>query len=721
MVSGLLYRSFKELGGAVTTPRWFKILFTLSLSGMLTLVIACAREGALDQPVQTNDGKAQSRLSNEPTESLVATRPMVPRKRQSEIYEPIEAKIAVDMSQRKINARVFVRSSAGIETVDLTGEIQPDASATLLDIQPISKTQNRLIATAYCPDKDACKNVILNVHYKVNSQSFKRQFASRPLVEPKESDEESEESEKPEDTNKDANNNSPNSSENNSNSETASDAVPSETQSNKGKKEKDEEIFDHGEQNPEDPNNELVGRDQMAEFVGAPLNEEIAAQIWDRPEKPQPIPPPVKSEKLPVEEPTGMTENKDDKRVNSKSGTDAKAGTGANSKSDSTSGPAPTTSAPTSPSSPPSQGETSQQPDPEQKITPTSAPSAPQQDPVNPTPTTQPPEAQAPAQVPTTEPQPRSVSLPQPQPRPQVPQKKSEKTKTAPQDRPKSVVPISMTAQTGAPGEANPDQQRIPSQPPASAASTSSAPSPSRTEAKERELAPFMNLIEGGRAVGPHFTIYSKSKKNGKKRIADQGSLEDASPMPEEGNAFNQLHTGRETHWGTGMMITLLVNATDYFKTKYYPDTTIFIGDIARRKGGDFGAHNSHQSGLDADIPYFDNPGFPKVTNGKGGVKPSFDFAKHWQFFRLVASQKIIRDGETTTALNRIFVNPAIKKGFCAWAKKHDLLKDPFDARIMMRLRATSGHDKHFHLRLKCSPHYPECQDQVEPPETTEC
>jgi len=131
--------------------------------------------------------------------------------------------------------------------------------------------------------------------------------------------------------------------------------------------------------------------------------------------------------------------------------------------------------------------------------------------------------------------------------------------------------------------------------------------------------------------------------------------------------------------------------------------------------------HASHQSGLDADIPYFDNPGFPKVTADKGQMKSSFNFAKHWQFFRLIANQKIIRDGKPTTVLNRIFVNPVVKKGFCAWSKQHDLLKEALDAQIMMRLRPAGGHDKHFHLRLKCSPHYPDCQDQVEPPETTGC
>lgn len=214
----------------------------------------------------------------------------------------------------------------------------------------------------------------------------------------------------------------------------------------------------------------------------------------------------------------------------------------------------------------------------------------------------------------------------------------------------------------------------------------------------EQKIAPFLDLTDGGKAVG----FYT------------DGKIEKATLLPEKGEAFQQVYTERDTHWGTGMIVSMIENASEYLVTKWYPGTVVMIGDVAKKFGGDIGTHASHQSGLDADIPYIGNKGFDRVI-ANGEVKSSFDYMKNWQFLRLIANQKIVQDGRTTTVLNRVFMNPVIHKGFCAWAQKSDLLKNPLDQEIMSRIRPWEGHDKHFHVRLKCSPHYPACRNQQEP------
>lgn len=146
------------------------------------------------------------------------------------------------------------------------------------------------------------------------------------------------------------------------------------------------------------------------------------------------------------------------------------------------------------------------------------------------------------------------------------------------------------------------------------------------------------------------------------------------------------------------------------------------IGDISSQFGGPISSrHKSHENGLDADIPYIGSDKFEKMLDENGHIRNDFEFRKNWQFWRIVASQRLYQDGEQITVLSRIFVNPSIKSGLCAWAKRTGIIGNALDADILRRIRPWDGHDKHFHMRLRCSPHYPACRNQVEPPRGTGC
>ena len=61
--------------------------------------------------------------------------------------------------------------------------------------------------------------------------------------------------------------------------------------------------------------------------------------------------------------------------------------------------------------------------------------------------------------------------------------------------------------------------------------------------------------------------------------------------------------------------------------------------------------------------------------------------------------------------VDRIFINPAIKKHLCGKYENEDWLR---------KLRPWWGHDGHFHVRLSCPPDNPKCGD-LESPTDIEC
>ena len=125
----------------------------------------------------------------------------------------------------------------------------------------------------------------------------------------------------------------------------------------------------------------------------------------------------------------------------------------------------------------------------------------------------------------------------------------------------------------------------------------------------------------------------------------------------------------------------------------------LLVSDISMPRGGPFRtAHRSHQIGLDADIWLRQAPGrnlgrqevselqAPSFVSG-GLVK------KYWRDEQYA----ILRAAAKDTAVAVIFVNHAIRERMCTSArKKNDL------GGWTRKIRGWRGHDRHFHVRLKC-------------------
>ena len=662
-----------------------------------TLVSACMNQSG--KRASPQEEVTEQVTYGNPKQKLVPTT-KAPKGQEpaKELLELVDVKAEADMKKRVIFARVDVRSSSGWETVQLAGKIDARGDATLLDRNPLRQGWHRLIGQAHCVDKAECKKIILNIIYKIRRKEFKKQFVTEAMAEKKRD-------------------------------RSDRDEAPVE------------DIFDHGKHEGGETENELDGEDQAGEYVGPTANEKAIEKLWERPDDGsqtnddkgegddedegsrdsgliiEPPPPPKERDEATGGGEPGRFDNTNPPAADKPSAPPAKPPV---TNPPATNAPAnpPTAPVPNAPANPPKPPVTSAPP---AASTQPNKPAAPAPDkPAAPAP--EKPAAPAPEKPAAPSKPPEKPAAPAPD-KPAAPKPPKEENPSAPSsiyDDPDSTKPESKPEAKPEPkpnvepppARPKPPRPRRPAPPPPKPeVDEDGIPvAPDRREQDEREtriqvqLSKWLDLRNGGQAVGDY----------------TDGSLDDGTNLPKQGPNWRQVYQQRDTLWGTGLMVSMIKNVSELI-AKQFPGTVTYIGDIGRRHGGHFSAtHNSHQNGLDADIPYLGNVKFTTVLEN-GRLARDFEYAKNWQFFRWVASQQILLDRKRVTVLNRIFVNPSIKVGLCSWANRHGLLSNPLDADIMRRIRPTPGHDKHFHVRLKCSPYYPACRNQVEPPPGTGC
>jgi len=192
------------------------------------------------------------------------------------------------------------------------------------------------------------------------------------------------------------------------------------------------------------------------------------------------------------------------------------------------------------------------------------------------------------------------------------------------------------------------------------------------------------------------------------------GCLQGAATLPVSGPGYEVLHLDRNRRFGHPLLVEYVERlAASARKAKLGP---LVIGDLSQPRGGPTpSGHRSHQTGLDADIGYVAPAGVraghldardrerlmpPAVIDLKTHATTKVWTPKVLSLLALAAADP---------AVDRIFVNPAIKKRLCeAPATAH--------AAWQSRLRPWWGHHDHFHVRLKCPPDSPQCVPQEPPP-----
>lgn len=147
-----------------------------------------------------------------------------------------------------------------------------------------------------------------------------------------------------------------------------------------------------------------------------------------------------------------------------------------------------------------------------------------------------------------------------------------------------------------------------------------------------------------------------------------------------------------------------------------------YVGDMAQPLGGPMPAqHVSHQSGVDVDIwltldtdsrlsiaarRTLEPP--PMVLPDQSAIDPRLFGPGQVRLLRLAASDP---------AVDRIFVNPAIKLALCEGYGG----AGRGDQSWLHRIRPWYGHEAHFHVRLKCPADSPLCRSQPPVPAGDGC
>jgi len=185
------------------------------------------------------------------------------------------------------------------------------------------------------------------------------------------------------------------------------------------------------------------------------------------------------------------------------------------------------------------------------------------------------------------------------------------------------------------------------------------------------------------------------------------GCLAGAEQLPIDGPTWQVMRLSRNRNWGHPSLVKFLERLSAKAAKKGWPG--LLVGDMSQPRGGPMiTGHASHQVGLDADIWLTPMPdrtltraereelsATMVVADSRLDVDPKIWTSGHFEVIKAAA-----QDPE----VERIFVNPAIKKALCRDAGN--------DRDWLHKVRPWWGHDYHFHVRIACPPDDADCKPQ---------
>ncbi len=196
-----------------------------------------------------------------------------------------------------------------------------------------------------------------------------------------------------------------------------------------------------------------------------------------------------------------------------------------------------------------------------------------------------------------------------------------------------------------------------------------------------------------------------------------RGCLAGADMLPIDGEAWQVMRLSRNRNWGHPDLVSFLQRAAFQMRQQnIWPG--LLVGDMSQPRGGPMlTGHASHQIGLDADVWFTPMPDHRLTRQEREEtsatnlvredwleVEPQLFGSRHIALLKYVAQQ---------SEVERIFVNPAIKKAIC-----HDARGD---RSWLGKIRPFYGHNYHFHIRLACPAGEESCRAQEPPPKSDGC
>lgn len=196
------------------------------------------------------------------------------------------------------------------------------------------------------------------------------------------------------------------------------------------------------------------------------------------------------------------------------------------------------------------------------------------------------------------------------------------------------------------------------------------------------------------------------------------GCLKGAATLPTDGTGYQVMRLSRKRFYGHPNLTQFIETLAQSVYTQQLG--TLLIGDLGQPRGGPtLSGHRSHQTGLDVDIWFLLSPeAASRSLTGTEREKLSASSVllgksdeidqTHWS----LANEQVLELAARMPEVDRIFVNPSVKRHLCNQAGNHDWLR---------KIRPWWKHDDHFHVRLKCPPDSKECQTQDPLPQGDGC
>jgi penicillin-insensitive murein DD-endopeptidase len=195
------------------------------------------------------------------------------------------------------------------------------------------------------------------------------------------------------------------------------------------------------------------------------------------------------------------------------------------------------------------------------------------------------------------------------------------------------------------------------------------------------------------------------------------GCLAGGIALPVNGPDWQVMRVSRNRFWGHPALVAFLERlARKAPQVSRWPG--ILIGDMSQPRGGPMlTGHASHQIGLDADIWLTPMPS--RALSASEREEMSADMVVRSD--RLDVDPNVwtpdhvavIKAAAQDPAVQRIFVNAAIKRALCRDATG--------EREWLAKVRPYWGHDYHFHVRLACPKGEGACEAQDPVPEGEGC
>ncbi len=196
------------------------------------------------------------------------------------------------------------------------------------------------------------------------------------------------------------------------------------------------------------------------------------------------------------------------------------------------------------------------------------------------------------------------------------------------------------------------------------------------------------------------------------------GCISGAVSLPINGLGYQVMRLSRNRVYGHPDLKHAIENL-GYTVTKHHLGS-LLIGDLGQARGGPtLSGHRSHQTGLDVDIWFL-------LSNDAASRLLSFSERENWNAPSVLVGQsdtldhtqwseanvKVLQITAQLPEVDRIFVNPTIKRELCLSHAKQEWLR---------KIRPWWKHDDHFHVRLRCPKNNSYCQDQEPLPRGNGC